>query len=195
MIASHEHGYGAHLLYAGVLVAPRSSARFGGIGNARLITVRTGGFRVIIVLSPNDAGIINLARGQSHAQPGTFGQTFVTNGGQIPQLQPNESLVFIGHGTTRGTENSPQIGDANGDFGLDGVELWDNFRSRFPAGYTANVYIDACQSANFPRNMFSLIEVFKSQADPHLPRTRIFGRAGAAAGAIPAPGDRGWVQA
>lgn len=150
---------------------------------------------MIIVASPNDQTIINIAQNQSANNVNTYGNTYVM-GNSIPQLGPNENLFIIGHATPRGDSNLPELGDANGAFAVDGQELYGNLEPIFPAGYAADVYIDACSSANWGRGGFSFIELFKSQIAPVFNGVRVFGRLGEVSGNIPDPNDNSvWRQA
>jgi len=161
---------------------------------SRVASGAARGRTLIIVVAPNDVQIIQIAQQQGNDPAGVFGNDIVAGGGPIPALAANENLFFIGHGIAGGGGNA-EIGDANGAFAVDGLELWDNFSAIFPGGYGGDVYIDACYSANYPAGMFSLIETFKANADLVLNHTFVFGRTGQVAGLMPPPGDPTWVQA
>lgn len=150
---------------------------------------------MIIVASPGDNNIIQLAQNQSQQSHNIFGNTHVMGTNQIPPLGLNEHLFILGHGIKKGDSNLPEIGDENGAFALDGDELFDNLRSVFPAGYAADVYIDACQSANIPRGDFSFVELFKTRITNVFEGVRVFGRVGDICGNTPHPGDTQWRQA
>jgi hypothetical protein len=147
---------------------------------------------LIIVLAPEDDVIVRQSRAQSYNFPEIFGETYIAGRDAIPQAGPRETVFFIGHGTERGRSGNAEIGARGGAFGFDGLELWQSFREIFPDLYAGNVFIDACESADFADDMFSLIEVFRSQSDLTLQDTSVFGRAGGPEGPMPPPGDDAW---
>lgn len=157
---------------------------------------------MIIVLAPSDAGIVAQSRARSYDFPGIYGQTYVATVDRIPQLGPTETLFFIGHGIAQGSQGVPEIGDARGDFALTGLDLWASYGigtpaepGIFPPLYQGRVFIDACESGDFPQDMFSLTETFWSQAQEAIDGIEVYGRAGDVSGPIPFPDDPSWVDA
>jgi hypothetical protein len=151
---------------------------------------------MIIVLAPNDGNLIRSARRQSANFPEIYGRTYLGDGSvAIPPLGELEDLFFSGHGLIDGASGNAEIGDAGGDFALDGLELWDNFKDIFPDMYQGRIYIDACEAADFGQDMFSLIETFSSQSDVTLGDAGVYGRSGDVGYEIPQPDDPGWTSA
>jgi hypothetical protein len=150
---------------------------------------------VIIVLAPGDDRVIEAAKAQSQNFPEIYGRTYVAQRDAIPMLDENEDLFFSGHGIARGNSGNAEIGDEDGAFALDGLELWDNFKGIFPDMYQGNVYVDACEAADFAAGMFSLIETFRSQSSVELGDVSVFGRAGGAGFDVPPPDDASWIEA
>jgi hypothetical protein len=147
---------------------------------------------MIIVLAPDDTDIINVAKNQSAANAAIYGICYVWGNGEIPQLRTNEDLFLIGHGNT-----ADEIGNRDGDMFFNGIDLVRNIKPIFPTRYNANIYIDACYTANIPRGGFSLIENVKNQINvlPGIGSVYIFGRRGSVTGAIPAPRNNAWIRA
>lgn len=150
---------------------------------------------MIIVASPADQTIIKTARNQSYNFPGIYGETYVMGGDkEIPKLAPEENLFVIGHGIEKGGSGVAEIGDASGAFAVDGLELWDNLKAIFPDMYSGDIFVDACKSANFAEDNFSLIEVLKTQVDVAFTDVDVFGRYGDVGGPIPGPTEEGWTR-
>ena len=151
---------------------------------------------MIIVMAPGDATIVSQSRAQSYNFPAIYGETYIAGGrAAIPQAAPGENVFFVGHGVSQGGSGNAEIGEAAGDFGMDGEELWDNFKEIFPDLYNGDVYIDACASADPVEDLFSVIETFKAQSAITLDSSAVFGRTGSPVGDIPQPGDAAWVEA
>jgi hypothetical protein len=150
---------------------------------------------MIIILAPDDADLVRAAQAQAYNFPEIYGRAYIAGQDQIPQLGPNESLYFTGHGVKVGDGGNAEIGDENGDLAMDGLELWDNFRHVFPDMWDGSVYVSACESADFARGMFSIIEVFKTQADMVFDGAPIYGQTGSPGFDIPNPGSQDWFEA
>jgi hypothetical protein len=154
---------------------------------------------LIIVLAPGDEEIVSRSRDQCFNFPEKYGEiTYVAGPGRndIPQAGPHENVFFVGHGVSLGGSGNAEIGEERGRFAFDGIQLWERFgRAVFPSLYAGDVYIDACESADFPAEMFSVIETFRSQSDLTLNNSSVFGRTGSPVGDIPPPGDEAWVEA
>jgi hypothetical protein len=146
-----------------------------------------GGGQLIIVLAPRDADIVRNSRAQSFNFPEIYGETYIAGEGAVPQLGVGEDVFFVGHGVVVGDSGNAEIGDEDGDFAVNGIELWQQFEDIFPDMYQGRVYIDACHSADFPDDAFSVIETFKSQSAIGLGDTQVFGRTGDPVGDIPRP--------
>lgn len=150
---------------------------------------------MIIVLAPNDDRVVRAARAQSYNFPGIFGETYIAGRDAVPEAGPTEAVFFFGHGTSLGDSGNAEIGEKSGDFALDGLELWDNYKDVFPDLYTGDVYVNACESADYPEDMFSLIETFRSQSAIALNDSSVFGRTGSPDISLPQPGTDAWTEA
>jgi hypothetical protein len=150
---------------------------------------------MIIVVCTDDAALVAIARASSQSHPAVFGNYYQIYTQQIPQLAAAENLFLIAHGAYAGDDNNPVIGDARNAFYVNAVELFENIRGLFPVGYSGNVYIDACESADHDEETFSFCEVFLTQIQAVHGGNRVFGRNGAVRGMIAQPGDAGWVEA
>ena len=149
---------------------------------------------MIVVASPKDHTIIQRSQRQSQLSHDIFGDTYVMGTDQIPQLGLNENLFIIGHGIKKGDSGLAEIGDEEGGLSMSGDELFDNLYPVFPAGYAADVYIDACESANVSRGEFSLIELFHTKIANIFKDVRVFGHTGEICGDILPPGDPRWRE-
>ena len=152
---------------------------------------------MILVVCTDDPNLLHIAVQSSNAHPQVFGHPYQVFVNPMPVLGQNEALFVIAHGAMRGDDGNPVIGDEDmrRAFYLNAVQLYQGLQDRFPAGYAANVYIDACESSDHDEDTFSFAEAFKSQVQPGRPLVRVFGRNGVAAGLIPLPGSAGWREA
>ena len=152
---------------------------------------------MIIICCTDDPGLRQIAIASASSSPNTFGQIYQIFKGQIPQLGLRENLFIIAHGAFADRSGNPVIGDKdmNRPFALNGIELWENTKGIFPAGYSGNVYVDACESADHDKVVFSFIEVLYSQINLHFPRTMVYGRNGSQGGLIPLPTSNTWKAA
>lgn len=152
---------------------------------------------MIIICCTDDPGLRQIAISSSASSPNTFGQIYQIFKGQIPQLGLNENLFIIAHGAFADKSGNPVIGDKDMQrpFALNGIELWENIRNIFPPGYSGNIYIDACESADHDDEVFSFIEVLYSQVNLYLPRTMVYGRNGSPGGLISLPTSNAWRAA
>lgn len=144
---------------------------------------------MLIVLAPDDAGIIEIAKSHSTDNPEIYGKAYIW-GDDMPKLNQNENLFIVGHG------NNTEIGNAKGDFFVNGIALILNLKPLFPPDYDGCIFIDACHSGDIPPGKFSLIEQVRSQAEClPIKHVVVYGRKGTVSGAVPAPGDSAWVSA
>lgn len=142
---------------------------------------------MIIVMSPSDQDIITAARNRAYNFPADFGKVYIAGKDKIPMLGEGEALYFTGHAVRNGSSGNAEIGDESGAFGMDGLELWDNFKELMPSMWQGDVYVDACESADFDFDMFSLIETFKSQSGVGFANTEVYGRTGSPGTTDPIP--------
>jgi hypothetical protein len=152
---------------------------------------------MIIICCTDDPSLRQIAINSAASSANTFGQIYQIFKGQIPQLGLKENLFIIAHGAFADKSGNPVIGDKDmrRPFALNGIELWQNINGIFPAGYSGNVYIDACESADHDDQVFSFIEVFYTQVNLHFPRTMVYGRNGSPGGLISLPTSNAWRAA
>lgn len=150
---------------------------------------------MILIVCTDDANLTAIAQHSANGNPAVFGHYYQAFGHQVPLLGVHEDLFIIAHGAYHGDDGNPVIGDQAAAFYVNAVELYQNIAHIFPQGYTGNVYIDACESADGTAYTFSFTEVFLTQIHVHFGQTAVYGRNGAAGGLIPLPGSAGWVRA
>lgn len=153
---------------------------------------------MIIVVSPADKRIVKTAKEQSYNFPDIYGSTFIIGENEIPELDHNEDLFIIGHGIKEGDSGVAEIGNADGAYAFDALELWDSLiKQVLPDMYSGNIYVDACSSADWAWDNFSFIETLQTQVDvADSVDARVFGRVGEVGGGIPAPTDpNSWTEA
>ena len=150
----------------------------------------------MIICLTNDSEIIAAAEAQSINNPHIYGAVYVAPNltSEIPKLDYDENLFFTGHGVAGGDGSVPEIGDEDGDFALNGLDLWATFSEIFPDGYTGAVYIDCCYASDAPFDSFALTETFKSQFAVDFDGREVFGRSGGVGFDIPLPGDASWNE-
>lgn len=149
---------------------------------------------IIIVCKDDEKSLKKIADASIKNNAAVFGTVFTVFDSKIPQLKPNENLFLIAHGAFDDDSGNPVIGDQSKDFFVNGIELWGNIHELFPANYSANVYIDACESADHDNEVFSFIEVFYSQFNIEN-NGMVYGKNGASSGQIALPEDTVWVAA
>ena len=150
---------------------------------------------MIIIICTDDSKLEKIAKQSAQQNPAIFGSIYRAFTDKLPTLGKNEHLFIIAHGAYAGDEGNPIIGDEREGFYVNGIELWKNLKGIFPKNYLANVYIDACESADHKSGTFSFAEVFFSQINVDFHKTKVYGKKGASAGLIALPGDQTWIQA
>lgn len=149
---------------------------------------------MIIIVCTDDAQLISIAQASIKKYPQVFGDAYLIYKDTIPSLEKNENLFVIAHGAFNDASGNPVIGDKQKDFYVNGIEFWTNIHTIFPSGYSGNVYIDACESADHDGEVFSFIEVFHSQFNVKF-NGKVYGKNGATSGLISLPSDSAWKPA
>ncbi len=147
---------------------------------------------MIIVACTDDDSIFEQAEKQSGSEPAIYGATYKVFDDAIPMLGKSENLFVTAHGAKDGDEDQPVIGDAAKAFWVSGKELWLNAKGIFPVGYSGDVFISACESADRNKNSsFSFTQEFKGLSG--LPE--VYGQRGPVGLEVPPPDDLQWVKA
>lgn len=149
---------------------------------------------ILIVCKDDEKALEKIAKDSVKANPNVFGKVFFAYKDPLQNLGINENLYIIAHGAFKDASGNPVIGDKNEDFYVNGIELWMNIKGIFPVKYLANVYVDACESADHDSRVFSFIEVFYTQFALSN-NGMVFGKNGASSGLIPTPGNPKWIPA
>lgn len=149
---------------------------------------------MIIVACTDDPNLVEIAQKSSQKYPAVFGKYYKVFDTVIPQIDRGEDLFVIAHGVYNGDEGRPVIGDRQRDFYLNAEDLYLNLKTHFPQGYKGNIFIDACESADY-NNTVSFIEILKTFINDGGLKSRVFGREGCSSGLISLPTDRGWIEA
>lgn len=151
---------------------------------------------MIIIVCTDDPALAGIAQNSHASAPAMFGNVYQAFA-HIPALGVNENLFVIAHGAYKGNDGNPVIGDQNAAraFEVNAVDFYKNIHGIFPAGYTGNVYIDACQGADYSKGAFSFAEVFLAQIRVTHGQTRVFSKKGDSGGNILPAGNAGWTQA
>ena len=150
---------------------------------------------MIIIVCTDDESLVRIAQKTSQSNPSVYGKYYKAFKDKIPVIGSQENLFIIAHGAYHGDDGNPVIGDETNAFYVNAVDFYKNIKGIFPDGYSGNVYIDACESADHEEETFSFTEVFKAQIQRDHGNTEIFGRNGCISGMIPLPGDSRWKRA
>jgi len=150
---------------------------------------------MIIVVCTDDPKLTKIAEASARSAPNVFGNVYRVFGKSIPRLGADEHLFLVAHGAKKGDDNNPVIGSKTNAFYVNAVDLYKNISGLFPAGYQANIYVDACESADNDDSTFSFTEALKTQVRVNHGKTRLFGRNGAVSGLVPQPAAKGWQEA
>lgn len=150
---------------------------------------------MIIVVCTDDPQLIKTAEATAKSAPNVFGKVYQVFGTTIPKLGADENLFLLAHGAKKGDDNNPVIGSEKNVFYVNAVDLYRNISGLFPQLYKANIYVDACESADNNAFTFSFAEALKTQVQAHHKKTRVFGRNGSVNGLVPQPGARAWREA
>ncbi len=151
---------------------------------------------MILVVCTDDDDIEVVAERLAHTQPAIYGACYKVFRSTVPVLGRAENLFLTAHGAYVGDDGNSVIGDSHEAFYLNAVDGFENLAGIFPRGYSGNVYISACESSDRARGGFSFAEVFKARlAAAHASAGKVYGQHGGVGLTIPAPGDRGWIEA
>jgi hypothetical protein len=151
---------------------------------------------MILVVCTDDPKLMTVAQKSAQKNPKIFGNVYQAFKDKVPAIGANENLFVIAHGAFKDAKTGgPVIGDKEQDFIVDGAELWENIKGIFPENYKANIYIDACESADKDEYVISFIELFFTRINIQLNTSMVYGRNGTSSGLIAVPTDKGWVSA
>jgi len=150
---------------------------------------------MILIVCTDDPSLVNVARHSSNGHLPIFGDYFQIYSQQIPRLHADENLFIIAHGAYQGDDGNPVIGDQRNAFYVNAADLKLNLDSLFPEKYRANVFVDACESADNNGDTVSFIEMLSAVLHDSYPGVEVYGRNGIANGLIPLPGNPSWIRA
>lgn len=150
---------------------------------------------MIIIVCTDDDSLVRIARNASRSNYRIFGAHYQVFEAPIPQLLPNEDLFIIAHGAYQGDDGNPVIGDKQNALYLNARVLYHNIVPILPADYSADIYIDACESADRDPETLSFCEGFKDRLAAAGIDVRVFGKNGASSGELATPDAPGWVEA
>ncbi|MDQ3935248.1 MAG: hypothetical protein M3340_11545 [Actinomycetota bacterium] len=160
---------------------------------------------MIISVCNDDQDVDRIGRHSARHDSATFG-AFYPVGRTPPQLGAAENLFIIGHGAHRnaGDGANPVIGNRGRGITLNGVELVEHLLGLpngltggvnvFPNGYTGNLYVYACETADFADGALSLAEVVTNTLQSALNNDSVaFGQSGSVdCSWLPGPNDHSW---
>ncbi|GAA0696378.1 hypothetical protein GCM10008904_00320 [Paraclostridium ghonii] len=152
---------------------------------------------MILVVCLDDPKLLKKAEKQSSQDRIMFGDCHVLKfrGSLPPKLGISENLFVTAHGSCDWEAKNAVIGDrGNTTYYFNGVDFYNRIKNIFPTDYRGNVYISACESADYPWDCFSFIEVFKSQIDVDY-NVSVYGQKGKVGYAIPYPNASIWIEA
>ncbi len=150
---------------------------------------------MIIIVCTDDPQLEKIAQKSIKKYPGVFGDYYKVFDEDIPVLDANEDLFIIAHGAFEGDDGNPVIGDKSVEraFYLNALGLLQNIGNIFPAFYSGDIYVDACESADHNDYTFSFIEVLQAQIQTRYD-SNVYGKNGSPSGLIDPPGGT-WTRA
>ncbi|GAB2950979.1 hypothetical protein [Hafnia psychrotolerans] len=149
---------------------------------------------MILIVCTDDPSLEQIARDTLDSNPIIYKSSYKIFQSQLRQLGQGEDLFVIAHGAFHGDNDLPVIGDEAKAFYVNGDTLYLNIKGIFPEGYKANVYIDACESANTSATLLSFTTMFYLDFHPDFSASKVYGITGVSDGLIPPPGDSTWVE-
>jgi hypothetical protein len=149
---------------------------------------------MILIACTDDPHLVSIATKSAEKHPNVFGDVYQVFVDVVPMLGLNENLFVIAHGAYDGDEGRPVIGDKQEGFYLEALDLFKNLGQIIPNHYQGNVFVDACEAADFKATV-SFIELLQSVFNSHNYAIRIFGTIGKSKGLIVSPDNPKWKSA